>query len=527
MSVFRCRTGVRRCVSTLVLTLCAYYPLHAGESDGKSTADGKTPPVTTAEAEPDYTNWIELGIGGLIINGDAAQFKQQHEMSGDVFGGIQDMHYEHAVGKDTQLTVDGHAIWDNNDYDVTVELSRAKLGYLKAGFTEFREWYDGDAGYFPPHNTFLAPAFPEMHIDRGDAWVELGLRAPDLPEVTIRYSHEFRDGQKDSTNWGDTTLTGLPLPSPTPPASNAQRNPTRKIAPAYRDIDETRDIFSLEATKTFGNTDVGLGMRYEHDGNNDSLQLERGAGQLPPAVAAPGAQRFITENSNINTDLISGHGTVETRFSDSLWFTAAYSYTALNSDITGTRIIGAGYNSTYSDPILTLQSNDHGFLNLAGASQAEDQVVNLNLLWIPLKNLTVLTAFRYTHEDQDSDSMFLDTTTAANTAPFTPNNPRGGFHRVFPPTPHFEDTSEDFNNCAERLELRYAGIKNWLFYAEGEWEEEWGNVFEHEVIGGVNQGALNKDTSLLAQKYTVGANWYPTDRLSLSSQVLSQNCSLR
>ena len=327
----------------------------------------------------------------------------------------------------------------------------------------------------------------------------------------------FATARKDSTIWGDTTLTGLPLPRP-PPPSNAQRNPTRKIAPAYRDIDETRDIFSLEATKTFGNTDVGLGMRYEHDSNDDNLQLERGAGQLPPAVAAPGAQRFITENSKIDTDLVSGHGTAETRFSDSLWFTAAYSYTALNSDISGTRIIGADYNSTYSDPILTLQSNDHGFLNLAGASQAEDQVVNLNLLWIPLKNLTVLTAFRYTHEDQDSDSMFLDTTTAANTAPFTPSNPRGGFHRVFPATPHFENTAEDFNNFAERMELRYAGIKNWLFYAEGEWEEECGNVFEHEVIGGVNQGALNKDTSLLAQKYTVGANWYPTDRLSLSSQ---------
>src|SRR6266496_3704653 len=104
------------------------------------TTDGKA--VTTATEEvPEYKNWIELGIGGLIINGDAAQFKQEHRMSGDVFGGIQDMHYEQTVGKNAQLTVDGHAIWDNNDYDVKVQLSQPNVGYIKAGFTEFRSCY--------------------------------------------------------------------------------------------------------------------------------------------------------------------------------------------------------------------------------------------------------------------------------------------------------------------------------------------------------------------------------------------------
>ena len=49
--------------------------------------------------KPEPKNWIELGIGGLIINGDEAQFKQEHRMSGDVFGGIQDLHYEQTVGK--------------------------------------------------------------------------------------------------------------------------------------------------------------------------------------------------------------------------------------------------------------------------------------------------------------------------------------------------------------------------------------------------------------------------------------------
>ena len=231
-------------------------------------------PARPKRRPPELKNWIEIGIGGVITDGDRAQFEQEHHRPGDeVFGGIQDLHYEQTIGKDVQLTLDGHAIFDTNDYGIVLELSKPKLGYIRFGYDEFRTWYDGNAGYFRPNGEFFPPPFPEMHIDRGEAWVELGLRVPDWPEITLRYSHEFRDGQKDSTMWGDTTLTGIP-------------GATRKIAPAFRDIDETRDIFSLEASKTFGNTDVLLGMRYEHTNDDDTLNMIRGAGQLPPAVRA-------------------------------------------------------------------------------------------------------------------------------------------------------------------------------------------------------------------------------------------------
>ncbi|HEV3147268.1 MAG TPA: hypothetical protein VGZ24_01345 [Chthoniobacterales bacterium] len=505
-------TVVRSLVRTIALVvgggviLTAYSLRADGTSDVKQQAS-----TTTTEEEAEYKNWIELGIGGLIINGDSAQFKQEHRMSGDVFGGIQDMHYEQTVGKDAALSVDGHAIFDNNDYDVKIDLSKPKVGYIRAGYTEFRNWYDGNGGFFPHNDVFFSPPFPEMHIDRGEAWVELGLRLPDWPEITLHYSHQFRDGQKDSTIWGDTTLTGLTV------------QPTRKIAPAYRDINETRDIFAVDALKTFGNTDVGLGMRMEFDNNDDRLQIERNPRELPPVVPAPGAQRFITQNDKNKVDLFSGHATTETRFSDSLWFTTAYSYTTLGSDLAGTRIYGTHYNASFSDPIVTLQPGDpaaplqdEGFLNLAGGSQVEQHVVNLNLMWVPLKNLTVLTAFRYTLENKESDSIYLDTNPTPNVPPFTPANPAGGFHQDIPILTS-SDSSETFNKFAERMELRYTGIANWLFYAEGEWEEEYGDIHERQVAAGMVDSA-NKNLSLLWQKYTAGFNWYPLDRLNLSAQ---------
>src|SRR5450432_3819010 len=126
-------TVPRSLARAITLLMCAVFyanfPLRADETtDGKSTADGKTPAAVTTEEEPDYKNWIEFGIGGLIINGDSAQFKQEHRMSGDIFGGIQDMHYEGTVDKNVQFSIDGHAIFDNHDYDVKLELSKPNLG---------------------------------------------------------------------------------------------------------------------------------------------------------------------------------------------------------------------------------------------------------------------------------------------------------------------------------------------------------------------------------------------------------------
>ena len=472
------------------------------------TTDGKTTTTTTEEQTEQYNNWIELGIGGVITSGDKAQFEQQHWLPGDQpYGGIQDLHYEQTVGKDATLAVDGHAIWDTNDYDIQVQLSQPKLGYIKAGFTEFRTWYDGNAGFFPHNDVFFNPPYPEMHIDRGDVWVELGLRVPNWPEITIRYEHEFRDGQKDSTTWGDTTLTGLPV------------NPTRKIVPSFRDIDETRDIVSFEASKTFGNTDVLLGMRYEHNENEDSLNMERNAGQVG---VVPSGQRKVTEMQNGDVDLFSGHGITVTRFSDSLWFTAGYSYTTLQNDISGTRVFGTHWDSAFGEPVPLLGEFDTDFIDLAGTAQVKENLFNANLFWMPLESLTVLMGLRYTHENLDTESTFLDLEPVPNTPPFSPTNPQGGFH-FGSPVLGFGGRSSDDNLFAERLELRYTGIKDWLFYFEGEWEEEWGHVNENQSIDG--DVPLDKDTNALGQKYTVGVNWYPTIRLSLSGQYFHRIAS--
>jgi hypothetical protein len=497
----------RKFLALVLAGTLATTAARAGETSG-----GKGIVATATEEQPEeYKNWIEFGIGGVITSGDRAQFEQEHRLPGDeVYGGITDLHFEQTVGKNGLFSVDGHAIWDTNDYDIQVQLVQPKLGYIKAGFTEFRSWYDGNAAFFPHNDVFFEPPYPEMHIDRGDAWIELGLRVPNWPEITIRYEHEFRFGQKDSTVWGDTNLTGLAVQS------------TRKIVPSFRDIDEKRDIFSFEASKTFGNTDVLLGMRYEHNTNDYSLNMERGAGQLPPVVPPPGQQRKVTQKQNDDVDLFSGHGITQTRITDNFWFTAGYSYTTLTNDLSGSRIFGTHWNEAFGEPVPTLGQRDHAFIDLAGMARIKEHLFNANLFWMPFENLAILTGFRYTHENNESDSTFLAEEPVPNTPPFTPTNPERGFHYGLGEPANGERNS-DYNRFAQRLELRYTGIKDWLFYAEGEWEEEDGHVDEFQSID--EQEPLDKNTNALGQKYTIGANWYPTMRLNLSGQYFHRIAS--
>ncbi|HET9857603.1 MAG TPA: hypothetical protein VFP99_07180, partial [Chthoniobacterales bacterium] len=218
---------MRHITLIFAFAVCTSLPLRAGvDANGTETTDdpksivaegkdGKSAAAatTTTEEQTEYKNWIEVGVGGTWTTGDRAQFEQHHWLPGDeAYGGITDMHYEHSVGEKATLSIDGHALWDINDYDIKVDLSQPNVGYIRGGYTASRTWYDGNGGFFPTNGgVWFPPAFPEMHIDRGDVWLELGLRVPDWPEITLHWSHMDRDGQKDSTIWGDTTLTGLPI----------------------------------------------------------------------------------------------------------------------------------------------------------------------------------------------------------------------------------------------------------------------------------------------------------------------------
>jgi hypothetical protein len=73
----------------------------------------------------------------------------------------------------------------------------------------------------------------------------------------------------------------------------------------------------------------------------------------------------------------------------------------------------------------------------------------------------------------------------------------------------------------ERLEMRYTGVTNWVFYGRGEWTQGDGKLNENGGIGLIPvPPSVQRETedSRFFQKYVAGINWYPMRRVSLDAQ---------
>jgi hypothetical protein len=464
--------------------------LQLSVSAGVDANGTPTTETATEETPTEYTNWITLGIGGVSVDGDAAQFQQRHRVNEGFFGGIEELHWEPTINKDVTLKLDGRAITGAEDYLASVELSYRNVGYIKAGYRKFRTWYDGNGGFFPPDDLFFELYDNEFAIDRGSIWAELGLRVPKWPEITFRYEHQWRDGQKDSTSWGDTGLTGLP-------GSNNLRN----IVPTFLTIDETRDIFTLDLTHTISKTEVGLGLRYENQDNNNSRNVHR-----RPMEAQ---DRYFTQNDKLSADLFSVHAYQTTRLNDKLQFSAAYMFTTLESELGGSRIYGQSYDPIFDPVYRRRQQRDEGFLDLMGGSQLDQHVVTLNLAWRPSKDWVIIPAFRYEHNNLHSVSEALETNVASSGAAVTT-------------APVTAESQRDYDSVTESIEARYTGFKNWNLYAKGEWMQEDLTQTERdfELEEEIPFLLIGRDTDgeIRSQKYVIGANWYPQSQVNVGTQ---------
>ena len=578
--------GVRLAATAICSAVLGATSLLAGNSAPVMNTN------TVASNDSLYNNWINTSLGGLIIKGNQAQFQQANPKAGSpMYGGIDDMHYEQALGNKTTFKIDGHAIFGDNDYKAIFDLTQQDVGFIRGGFTQFNTYYNGNGGYLPavismpnsiPGGLFTAG--PEYTLTRGSLWAEMGLRMPKLPELTLRYEHAWRKGQEDSTSWGGmatggslTGPNGLPNPYPN------ENSTTRKILPSFRNINETRDIFTLSGKQTigkpdaFGVTDVNLNLRYELDRLNNSLNWQNTPGAVPTAVAnnnnniplsANAYNMTQTDKQTLNN--YNGNLSTVTRFGEKLWLTMGYAYSALTSDIGGgTRVAGPIYGSAYAPYYNNLQyANKSGsYVNLGGGSQVGNSVGSINLMWMPIDGLTITPSGRFSMTDTANNSNYLPEVNQVNgsvinsatnystvlTPTYSTSTKTVGGKKVTVTNPwavwvptqvqtvtkttNATVTSSAntapgvtsilstvyLNEFTENVEVRYTKIKNWVLYADANWDQQYETRMDSSA-GGTAGTVLNLNAvnGTLVQKYQVGANWYPLSNLNGSIQYYRQ-----
>ena len=424
-------------------------------------------PTAPVEETP-ASNWIGFTVGGAFVSGNDAGMRQRTQTNGDFYGGIDSLQFTQKLNDSTTLTLDGHALPGLEDYEFNLNLEKTDVGFIKAGYKEYRTWYDGSGGFNPygtPANRWVVPYDDELALDRGEIYFEAGLRLPNVPNITFGYQHLWRDGTKDSTMWGRTNVANVP---------------------SFYNIDETRDIFKLDVEHTLGNTDIDLGLRYDTSKNVDTRHESR-------QLLGTATDRNIAQRDVNNTDLFNAHLFTETRFGERVILNLGYSFTTMDTNVDGSDRI---FNNLTS-------SRDEGYRALFGGSDVKTHVANASIWWNPIDDLVIAPSFRVEWEDLSSSTRFNLTARGLDEDVTNAND-------------------DNRTTTSEQLEIRYTGIPDLLLYARGQWSQVDGNRFVWEDI----EGALSErwtDISIESQKYVVGANWYPLQGLSLSSQYYYQS----
>lgn len=439
---------------------------------------GAPAPATEPAAPEAASNWIDFTIGGYLNEGDSndAALQRRYQNNSDVFGGIESFHFGKDVNGGT-FTADGHALFGLEDYELDLKYTKDDVGFVRAGYKEFRTWYDGSGGYLPGAGTPTGWINPitdyddDLSVDRGEVFFQAGLTMENLPVVTFGYTHRWRNGEKDSSMWGVGETVGL-YGLDYPPTSIDERG----VVPTLYDLDETSDIFTLDATHTLGNTDLAMALRYQSDDNDNQRTALDGE---------------TIQHDTYSADLFSGILTSETRFGDKVMLNFGYLYTTMDTDTDGS----------------FRQSEDHNTHLVTknyiwGGANFQQHVVNGSLWWNPIPDLVVVPSVRAEWEDTDAES---------------------GYGLVYgTPSSRYASTTDIFNTN-EELEIRYTGLDNLVLYANAEWMQ---GDEELEIQQSNATTLLHKrdgDIDTDFQKYTMGVNWYPLSRVSVSSQYYYSN----
>jgi hypothetical protein len=432
-----------------------------------------------------YSNWIELSTGGLLTTGYANQAKQGEQLNSGIFGGIADLHYETEVAKKTIFTLDGHSIFDDHDYSVGLGLVRDDLGFVRVHFENFRTWDSGIGGYIPAEQLSYALPGDALALDRGLITFEAGLTKPDLPQITFKYTHWYRNGDESSTLWG--------------PVHDQNQNIYRAY-PGIYDIDEKYDMFQLDLTHHYKNVNYGVGVSYQMGELNDANKLTYFDGES--------VQEKSTQQQNSSYDSFSTHAFAESWVKKNLFLSTGFMYTDLKDTFGGSQVYGEDFGVAYSPIYPAL---DYGYNSLLGGAHEHQYVMTVNLMSLPTKNFTITPSIRVQKEDWNANSTGTGTL-------YDPSSSQSYEQ------PFNSDSGRDWIEVCERLDLRYTGVTNWVFNVGGQWTEDQGNYHENGGLTQVNvQGneigpppvQFATDDSTLFQKYFASARWYPIYRASV------------
>lgn len=443
-----------------------------------------------AAAKPEAEDVVVLTpiVTYVDVDGDANRFRADWWTKDEVTGGVDALVVERLLGKDWKLSLEGRAIFDMDDYRVRLEIAKPEVGYVRAGYTEYRKYYDNSGGFFnfPTAGPTQLDSGQDVHLDIGSVYVEFGLTLPKWPVLVLGYEHRFKDGQKSMIEWG--TVSETPF--------------SRNINDAVKTIDETVDIVKASVDYDIQNVHVGNEFRYELFEYNN-MREDDTALTLPNTL--PGKSVEVHESYKHDAFFDTFH--MDSHVNERMYWSAGYFFSTL-----------AGRPGFAMDTIIdatnggTSSGTDKFWMLRSASLDQESHVLNLNLMYGPWAKTYAYAGFQAekTETDGAADAILTETSAPSEAALISTRNDKDWFE--------------------ERVGVRYVGIPFTTVYAEGKWQQ--GNIalFEEEFITGTSDPAILSelqqrytDTDVERKDYRIGFNTAPIRRVTLSGYYRHQN----
>jgi hypothetical protein len=400
------------------------------------------------------------------VSGNTQKFREDVGIKEGWNGGVENgtLHYD--LGKDTTLDGEGQFIIDEHDYKFQLQLTKRDVYFVRAGYTEYREYYDNQGGFYQPFTPSSFRLERDLRIDNSDVFFEAGLTLPNLPKVTVGYERQSQNGDESLVEWGGVTQGGK----------------TRRIYPSSNGIKEHTDIVKLNVDYDISKVHLLDEFRYEHFSSDDtrddtSINLDTKSSQT------------VTVHEDYHHDDFNNTFHMDSHVNDKVYWSLGY----LHSSLSG-----------HGD-IQVVSSAPPGPFDIGGTASPitvdlDSDVLNLNSMFGPFKGLFLYAGLQAEKTDTHG---FSDALLTQSTSPATTN---------------LIHSYENTESLSETLGMRYIKIPYTTLYAEGRWNEEQIYLDQTETQDSASSLIMNQAETSFRQDYRVGFNTAPIPRVTLDGR---------
>jgi hypothetical protein len=286
---------------------------------------------STTNLPPALEMTVTPTIHWFGVSGNKSKFREIEGAKDGLSEGVENFSVAEQISPAKKISLEGRAIVPGQDFDFKLSLDKSDLGFIHAGFDQWRKYYATDGGYNP---TVVPSEFnfdSDLHVDNGRAWVDFGLGLPRWPQIALGYEYQYRVGTESTLDWGGAN--------------------GKNIYPATQSVDERAHTIKLDVTKNFDDWHLDNNVRVD-------FYIEKNSG-AEAAILLGGATPDDFVNTRDDYHHVQGMDTltVEKQIRDWWFITGGFYYSHLSGDDffnQTTAIPAFSFNNVLSSQKITL-----------------------------------------------------------------------------------------------------------------------------------------------------------------------------